>query len=122
MRIDIVEDAVRGVSPELPVRLSTFNGWVITIESKIQVSTPASRHLELDSEDSATPGILTPVVSGRTILMVDVTDGVLRLEFDGEVTVSVQPDADFESWNLVGPGGERFVCMPGGELVHWSPQ
>ncbi|PKV82631.1 hypothetical protein BX283_0071 [Streptomyces sp. TLI_146] len=46
-------------------------------------------------------------------------DGRLLVEFDQGARLTVAPDADFEAWNITGPGALRVVCMPGGELAIW---
>lgn len=46
--------------------------------------------------------------------------GTLRLEFDSGYFIEAFADEDYEAWSVVGAGGSRVVCMPGGELAVWS--
>ncbi|MGW7074645.1 DUF6188 family protein [Streptomyces sp. NPDC054866] len=46
--------------------------------------------------------------------------GTLQLAFDNGLELTCQPDPAFEAWQVTGPGGCRFVAMPGGELAVWS--
>lgn len=45
--------------------------------------------------------------------------GSLRLVFDSGLHLNCRSDPSFEAWQVVGPGGWRFVSMPGGELAVW---
>jgi hypothetical protein len=49
-------------------------------------------------------------------------DGALHLMFASGATITVPPDPDFESWEIVGPGSALIVCMPGtdGPLAFWD--
>lgn len=46
--------------------------------------------------------------------------GSLRLVFDSGLHLNCRADPSFEAWQVVGPGGWRFVSMPGGNLAVWS--
>jgi hypothetical protein len=48
-------------------------------------------------------------------------DGRLEIQFTGGAEIRVPVGKGFEAWNLTGPGGLRFVSLPGGELAVWSP-
>jgi hypothetical protein len=45
--------------------------------------------------------------------------GTLRLVLD-HFQLTVRADPHYEAWNVVGPGGVRLVCMPGGQLAMWT--
>jgi hypothetical protein len=45
--------------------------------------------------------------------------GTLRLVLD-HFQLTVRADPHYEAWNVVGPGGMRLVCMPGGQLAIWT--
>jgi hypothetical protein len=49
-------------------------------------------------------------------------DGRLDIAFAGGRTLSVQPDARYEAWEIYGPGGMRAVCTPGGAISVWQPR
>jgi hypothetical protein len=46
-------------------------------------------------------------------------DGTLALEFGGDVTLSVPPDAHYEAWD-VDHKGFKIVAGPGGALAIWD--
>ncbi|MGP3965513.1 DUF6188 family protein [Nonomuraea sp. 3N208] len=45
--------------------------------------------------------------------------GSLRLVFSNALHVNCRADADFEAWQVAGPGDWRFVSLPGGDLGVW---
>ena len=47
-------------------------------------------------------------------------NGSLSLTFDDGSILHVEPDPNYEAWNLSGPDGLVVVCMAGGELAIWS--
>lgn len=48
--------------------------------------------------------------------------GGIRVLFSNGLVFSVNPDPDFEAWELVSSGGLRVVCNPGGGLSIWRPE
>jgi len=46
-------------------------------------------------------------------------DGRLEVLFSDGATLHVEPDEQYEAWEVVG-GGQRIVSTPGGELAVWS--
>lgn len=72
----------------------------------------------------AQPTALGPALStiGKTIASAKVCkDGCLEVHFADGGTLSVKPDVAYEAWEIVGPGGLRMVCTPGGSLSIWQP-
>lgn len=49
-------------------------------------------------------------------------DGCLEVHFADGSILSVKPDTEYEAWEIVGTGGLRVVCMPGGSLAIWQPE
>lgn len=47
-------------------------------------------------------------------------DAVLIIAFENGKAIEVRPDERYEAWELVSSIGERWICMPGGELAIWS--
>ncbi|MGW3226808.1 DUF6188 family protein [Streptomyces sp. NPDC001157] len=47
--------------------------------------------------------------------------GSLRLVFDNGQQLNCRADPSFEAWQVTGPGGWRFVSLPGRELAVWGP-
>ncbi len=46
--------------------------------------------------------------------------GALRLEFDGDAILTVNPDSMYEAWTFVTDSQMLFVCLPGGGLAMWT--
>lgn len=120
INIEVAGSKVSGVSDSLPLAITTENGWTITFESDINVSRSVDDSGPLSGEDPETASTLAESLIGLTIRSVDTNGGTLHLEFDGPLEISAAPDPDFESWNVVGPGKERVVCLAGGEMAYWS--
>lgn len=49
-------------------------------------------------------------------------DDTLHIMFDGELSLTIPRDPDFESWTLNGPAGELIVAGPGSRLSMFGPQ
>ena len=45
--------------------------------------------------------------------------GRLEVGFTSGLTLCVEPDPQFEAWELVGSDGTRVISVPGGDLVTW---
>ncbi len=48
-------------------------------------------------------------------------EGRLYIEFSDGSRLSVAADSEYEAWEIVGSGGLRVVCGPGGRLSVWQP-
>ena len=47
-------------------------------------------------------------------------DGCLEVNFSDGTRLSVEPDSEYEAWEIVGSGGLRVVCAAGGSLSIWQ--
>ena len=47
-------------------------------------------------------------------------DGCLEVNFSDGSSLFVEPDSEYEAWEIVGRGGLRVVCVPGGSLSIWQ--
>ena len=68
---------------------------------------------------------LGPAISlfGQTVRAAGASaDGKLELVFADGRTLLVEPDADYEAWEVSGPYGMQAVCSPGGEISIWQPK
>ena len=73
----------------------------------------------------AYPTALGPALStiGKAIVSARACkDGCLDVHFADGSTLSVKPDPEYEAWEIVGTGGLRVVCTPGGSLSIWQPE
>ncbi|MFC4337608.1 DUF6188 family protein [Salininema proteolyticum] len=116
---DLTGSSVAKIEHYLPVTMRTDTGWVIQIENDMQMSITAAGREQLNRESPELPGRLRKVVEESTVTAATMTDGVLELQFSSGIELVVEPDPEFESWNIVGPSRQRVICAPGGELVYF---
>lgn len=64
------------------------------------------------------PDSLAALVGAEIREVLVAREGHLAVNF-ADAQLSVRAAADYEAWQITGPGGERIVCMPGGELASW---
>jgi len=70
------------------------------------------------------PAALGPVLAtvGKTVTAVHAgKDGCLAVHFADGSNLSIEPDATYEAWEIVGSAGLRVLCAPGGRLSLWQP-
>ena len=70
------------------------------------------------------PTALGPVLAtvGKTVTAVRACkNGRLEVHFGDGSGLSVEPDAEYEAWEIVSSGGLRVVCTPGGSVSVWQP-
>lgn len=48
--------------------------------------------------------------------------GRLEIVFRDGTTLTVQPDPDYEAWEVTSAGGGLVVCCPGGGLAVWQAE
>ncbi|MFB7864546.1 DUF6188 family protein [Streptomyces sp. NPDC056069] len=87
----------------------------LVIETSFNL-TDASGHQALLTP--ATGPSLAPILSlyAKVVTETEVTGlGTLYLCFDDGTRLSVEPDSDYESWNLTGSGIDPVLVGPGGE-------
>ena len=71
------------------------------------------------------PTDLDGVAAHMPLLNAEVTDariderGCLAVTFDSS-SVRCKAHPLYEAWQILGPDGERIICMPGGDLAIWS--
>lgn len=46
--------------------------------------------------------------------------GALTISFVDGQELEVSPHPEFEAWTVIGPRGERVICLPGGGVSEWS--
>ncbi|GAA4669540.1 DUF6188 family protein [Nocardioides nanhaiensis] len=102
------------------LELTVGRRWSLTIEDEYTLTGPDG--VLLDTADGQEPVIVaalgTAVEAPVTRAVVDERGGLALGVAAGLLRVA--PCARFESWNVVGPHGERVVSMPGGGLAVWS--
>jgi Family of unknown function (DUF6188) len=115
--IDLSGQTLTGLRAEYTVGLTFTGDYFVLIQSPFTLTI----HGEAISltPDTSPPEALEPLQSltGRTVTESTISDtGTLSLTFDDGSRVVVEPDGDYEAWNLAGPDGLIIVCMPSGEL------
>ena len=65
--------------------------------------------------------LIMPQIKGRSVASSIAVEGTLLIHFHEGGTFTVGALSEAESWDLKLPGGRRFVCTPGGEVVEFRP-
>ena len=79
------------------------------------------REYKLSTEQPATLGPALSLFHKRVHSSRADKEGRLYVEFSDGSSLSVEADAEYEAWEIVGSGGLRIVCAPGGRLAIWQP-
>jgi len=103
----------------------TISSWVsnelffsITIEADFTFRMPDN-----NDEVNVSPETLTGVCSVLKILhstfrsVTAYKTGKLEIDFNSGEQIVVKPDPEYEAWNITGPGGLLYVCLPGGDFA-----
>ncbi|WP_238431322.1 DUF6188 family protein [Streptomyces cavernae] len=91
----------------------------IETEAVIQVST--EEHVAFDPQSPAAAAAHLVRLARDVITEAHVGEGGdLVVAFESGMNLTVRADDAYEAWGLVGPGGRRVICMPGGEVGVWS--
>jgi uncharacterized protein DUF6188 len=119
--IDLSGQTLTELRIEYTVGLTFTSDYFVLIESPFTLDIQGkATYLTPDIDP---PEALEPLqgLIGRTVSESTISDtGVLSLIFDDGSRVVVEPDGDYEAWNVSGPDGLLIVCMPSGALATWS--
>ncbi|MGH3439739.1 MAG: DUF6188 family protein [Sciscionella sp.] len=63
--------------------------------------------------------LLQKVMREKIISATTENSGALALTFANHAKLRIEPNEDYEAWDLSGPNGVMVVCMPGGELAEY---
>ena len=74
----------------------------------------------LDPNAPANLGTAIALVRGLVKRARASAEGRLHLEFDDGREVTVEPNDDFEAWDLTGPKDAKAVCRAGGGVSTWG--
>jgi hypothetical protein len=104
---------------EFGLNIRTFR---LSIEGRFSVLLSGKR-VECSAEQRESLGPALGLY-GRTVDLCEAEkSGGLNLVFAGGATVRVDPDTEYEAWELAGvPKGVRVVCGPEGVLSIWQPR
>jgi hypothetical protein len=90
----------------------------LRIEQHLRVRFPC----QVCEPDPENPSSVVPLFSVLGHVVVEglvETNGRIRLRLSGEVEIECGCDAQYEAWQLAGPGS-LLVCVPGGGLARWT--
>jgi Family of unknown function (DUF6188) len=48
-------------------------------------------------------------------------NGALKVLFEGDLMMEVDPGGKYEAWELSAKGGLKLVSVPGGSIAYWKP-
>ena len=107
------------------LQMWTSDNWAFVIECPIVVSVQRDGGVEQSTFDPGVaerplPPELEPIVGARIDELVVSAEGDLAIRLRG-LHLTVPASADYEAWEIIGPGGERLLSPPGGELMHFPP-
>jgi hypothetical protein len=108
---------------EYAVSLKTDAGFELQIETPLSVETSVGKNVEVveitperpDLQGGHLLALLHKEIESSTVE----DSGALVLVFVNGVRLRVEPSEHYESWTLTGARGEKYVCMPGGEVARW---
>lgn len=103
--------------------LWTDNNWEIDLEGRTFLRRTGADPVEIDTTlfQEELSEEVKPLL-GATISAITTTErGDLLVTMDG-MELRVEAGRDHEAWQVYGPDGEMYVCMPGGELAIWDAQ
>ncbi|MEV7447163.1 DUF6188 family protein [Streptomyces sp. NPDC091204] len=114
---------VARICVDFRLTLTLDSGWEVGLEAPAQLSegsllTNPGLPLTPESQDVAAA---LPLFGAKVLSAVAFKSGDLRMVFDSGTHLTCPADPSFEAWQISGPGGWRFVSLPGGDLAAWSP-
>ncbi|WP_371600927.1 DUF6188 family protein [Streptomyces sp. NBC_00564] len=113
---------VAGITVDYRLTLALDEGWEVVLETPARLSSgPAHTNpgvlLVPETQDVAAA---LPLFGTKVVSAVAFKSGTLRMVFEDGTHLTCPTDAAFEAWQITGPGGWRFVSLPGGDLGVWS--
>jgi hypothetical protein len=114
--LGLVGQVVSRVEFDYAVSLLTEDGCVLRIETTFTLSAALVNPADAAGHAEALVGLLHCRIEAAEASQ----SGALRLRFDGDRELSVEPDARYEAWTLAAPGGVHVVCTPGGGVTTWG--
>ena len=121
MRLAIVGSSVTRVCFDYALTIFTSSDYELRIETKSTIKVADKGPTSFEPEDpAAVASKLLSLVGMEVSEAMAIETGLLMLRFDMNAELLAEPHVEYEAWSLSGPGGERVVCMPGGELAIWK--
>ncbi|WP_037808444.1 DUF6188 family protein [Streptomyces sp. NRRL F-2580] len=114
---------VSRICVDFRLTLTLGAGWEVVLEAPARLSAGSLRTnpgLPLTPESHDVAAAL-PLFGAKVLSAVAFKSGALRMVFDCGTHLTCPAGPSFEAWQISGPGGWRFVSLPGGDLAVWSP-
>lgn len=113
---------VAGITVDYRLTLVLDEGWEVVLETPARLSSGSAHTnpgvlLVPENQDVAAA---LPLFGTKVVSAVAFKSGTLRMVFEDGTHLTCPTDAAFEAWQITGPGGRRFVSLPGGDLGVWS--
>ncbi|MFF3418818.1 DUF6188 family protein [Streptomyces sp. NPDC002698] len=113
---------VARITVDYRLTLALDEGWEVVLETPARLSSgPAHTNPDVllvpETQDVAAA---LPLFGTKVVSAVAFKSGTLRMVFEDGTHLTCPTDAAFEAWQITGPGGWRFVSLPGGDLGVWS--
>lgn len=113
---DLVVAACRRDSGMLQLELHAPHvSWTVTIEGAFSV-----RRENDDDQALPTPQISDLVGESVRLIRARKADGELEIKLGHDRIVTVEPDNDYEAWQMYSSNGERLIATPGGGIAVWK--
>lgn len=115
--------SVQSIASDYTVRVQLTAGHIIVIESPFTLRLGTNTTTLSPEEDPERTSEVVQQLVGHTVEAATVDEaGALRVSFDRDVHLLVEPDPAYEAWSLSSPDGALVVSTPGGKLAIWSAQ
>jgi hypothetical protein len=93
--------------------LAIENDFSLLIAGAAAILRPSTGHWsDVDTK------VVTALV-GQKIMGAQVDAGTLTVTFESCDVLQVEPNVQYEAWNIAASGGARWVAYPGGEVGVW---
>jgi Family of unknown function (DUF6188) len=117
MSLDLEGEQIVDEDFEFALALTTDHGVKLRVETAFDVDTPEDRR-RLVPDDPALGWWGRLSLVGTKIAECSQSDsGELRVSLSNGMSMTVQPDEQFEAWTLSYPSGRKVICGPGGEIT-----
>ncbi|MFI5540509.1 DUF6188 family protein [Nocardia sp. NPDC051900] len=123
MEISLVDHRVSEVliGYAVTIRFGPNSEFELQIEGDIEFTTADGVTSSVSSEDYESIATDLKALVGSAVTSSSAEDGSgLTVVLESGARIYVPVDEEYEAWGVVGPGGYRVICMPGGELAIWS--
>ena len=109
------------------IRLAFWGEAAGTVSREIFIEHPAivlalpGKPAIAHAPDSDTVATALLSVLNQRASQITITGGQLIISFETGLTLKVDPDQRYESWQISSDDGLLIVCTPGGDLTIWYP-